>query len=263
MPRIFVIGAILVLLIIIAVCLLIYVNNAKPRASETVSTMEGYVSRYHPGHIDSNTAWNLTKGEGSTVILDVRSEADYNDRHVSGAVNVPFESIADFASVNLKDKDITVICYCFCGDKGGSALSAYDLLAELGYSNVYYTEPGDEWTYEGATVAETAAVKHNRGIVTGNEAKEIYDSDPAVILLDVRNQDEYDEKHIEGSILIPVAELESRLSELPEKDTAIIVFCRSGRRSEMAINILTAYDYLNLYDMQAVDNWPAPLITQG
>jgi len=92
-------------------------------------------------------------------------------------------------------------------------------------------------------------------IISGAEAREIFRSNDPVILLDVRNQDEFDEHHIPDSILIPVHELETRLSELPDNDVIIIVFCRAGRRSELAADILTTNGYTNVYDMQAISNW--------
>jgi len=92
-------------------------------------------------------------------------------------------------------------------------------------------------------------------LVTGAQAKELYESNDAVILLDVRNQDEFDEYHIDGSILIPYDELETRLSELPDKEAIIIVFCRAGRRSAIASEVLIANGYKSVHDMQGIDNW--------
>ena len=244
-------------------------------ASTRVNSMAGYNSRFHPAHISSREAKELADSDGGAAILDVRSEASYLDKHVSDAVNVPYENLADYAANNLPDKDAAVICYCFCDDKGGAALSAYELLTEMGYANAYYFEPGDEWTYEGSSVTKQADVVSiantfvtafaaeappKKSIISGPEAKEIYESNPDVILLDVRNQDEYDSGHISGSLLIPVGELESRLSELPDKNAEIIVFCRSGRRSANASGILQNNGYANVYDMQAVTNWPDPLV---
>jgi len=102
-------------------------------------------------------------------------------------------------------------------------------------------------------VQEESAIYHTA--VSGADAKEMFESDDQVILLDVRNQDEFDEYHIPGSILIPVDELESRLAELPDKNTDIIVFCRAGRRSEIAANILVMNGYKNVYDMGSINNW--------
>ena len=226
---------------------------------ENGSAMAGYVSRYHPAHISSDEAWAMAEAEGRAVLLDIRSEAVYNERHVSGAVNVPPDTVVDYAVNNLPDKDITILCYCFCGDNGGAAYTAYTQLTELGYTKVFYMEPGGEWPYEGSLAA---ASNHNYIIVNGNEAKELYESNVPSILLDVRNQDEYDEMHIEGSILIPASELSSRLSELPDNDAVIIVYCKSGKRSVTACDILSAAGYENLYDMQSIENWPEPLVVK-
>ena len=92
-------------------------------------------------------------------------------------------------------------------------------------------------------------------IVTGAEAKELFESNENVILLDVRNQGEFDVEHLDGSVLIPVDQLESRLSELPDKDAVIIIYCRAGRRSALASEILVASGYTNVYDMQSIHNW--------
>ena len=228
-----------------------------------VSAMEGYVSRYNPMHMDSATAWAIVESGGGAVVLDVRSADAYAERHVSGAANVQFEEIEAYAAANIPDKSTTIICYCYCGDMGGPALSACELLMELGYINTYYTEPGDEWQYEGTEggAKEGDAMKETLGhrVVTGAEAKQIVDSDPTAVLLDVRSQGEYDEGHIEGSLLIPVGELRSRLSELPDKGAAIIVYCKSGGRSKTAYDELAAAGYTDLYDMQAAAKWPLPL----
>ena len=109
----------------------------------------------------------------------------------------------------------------------------------------------------GASVVADASSDGNSAvtIICGTEAKEIYEYNDSVILLDVRNQDEFDEISIPGSILIPVDELESRLSELPDKDTVIIVYCRAGRRSEIASNILVENGFTNVLNMEAISNW--------
>jgi len=233
--------------------------NEEGPAKKSIPSMEGYTSRYHPAHISSREAWIRMQTSEGAVMLDLRSRESYDDSHVSGAVNVPFDELTGFADERLGDKDAVIICYCYCGDRGGSALSAYNLLTALGYRNVFYTEPGDEWSYEGALAAETARDTTGRVILSGDEAKAIYDAHPGAVLLDVRNEDEYSRRHIGGSVLIPVAELESRLSELPDLNTIIIVYCKGGVRSETACAILTAHGYTRVFDMQKVDNWPQTL----
>ena len=66
--------------------------------------------------------------------------------------------------------------------------------------------------------------------ITPQEAKRIMDSGEEHIILDTREQDEFDEGHIPGAILIPYTEIENKAEEmLPDKDKLILVYCRSGR----------------------------------
>ena len=57
------------------------------------------------------------------------------------------------------------------------------------------------------------------------------------LLLDVREQNEYDEEHIPGAQLLPLSELTARYDELP-KDREIVAQCRSGKRSAQATEFL-------------------------
>ena len=62
-------------------------------------------------------------------------------------------------------------------------------------------------------------------------------SETKLVLLDVRQPDEFAEGHVQGSRLIPLGELEARTAELPD-DQPIYVICRSGNRSKTASQIL-------------------------
>lgn len=73
--------------------------------------------------------------------------------------------------------------------------------------------------------------------ITTIQAFEKYDS--GVLILDVRQPEEWKEGHISGATLIPLGELQSRLKELP-RDREIVVVCRSGNRSQEGRNILRA-----------------------
>jgi len=84
--------------------------------------------------------------------------------------------------------------------------------------------------------------------VTVLEAKIMIDSNPSLVILDVRNQSEYDSGHIRNAKLIPVFELEGRLSELNKSDE-ILVYCKLGGRSSTASQILVDNDFLYVYNM--------------
>lgn len=92
--------------------------------------------------------------------------------------------------------------------------------------------------------------------VTPEEAYEMI-SQQEVMVLDVRTQEEYNSGHISNALLIPVSELESRLHELSPSDH-ILVYCRSGHRSEEAAHILVASDFIHVYNLEGgILQWQA------
>ena len=93
--------------------------------------------------------------------------------------------------------------------------------------------------------------------ITAEQAKEIMDSEEGYIILDVRTQDEFDETHIPGAILIPYDEiLEKAESVLTDKDQLILVYCRSGRRSKIAAEALAELGYTNIKEFGGIIDWP-------
>ena len=93
--------------------------------------------------------------------------------------------------------------------------------------------------------------------ITAEEAKKIMDSGEEHIILDTREQDEYDEGHIPGAILIPYTEIENKAEEIiPDKDKLILVYCRSGRRSKIAAESLAKLGYTNVKEFGGIIDWP-------
>ena len=93
--------------------------------------------------------------------------------------------------------------------------------------------------------------------ITPQEAKEIMDTQEGYIILDVRTQEEFDEKHIPGAILIPNDEIaQLALTQLPDKNQLILVYCRSGRRSKLAAQELVELGYTNIMEFGGIIDWP-------
>ena len=92
--------------------------------------------------------------------------------------------------------------------------------------------------------------------ITPQEAKKIMDSGEEHIILDTREQEEFDEGHIPGAILIPYTEIENKVEEmLPDKDKLILVYCRSGRRSKIASEALSKLGYTNVKEFGGIIDW--------
>lgn len=99
--------------------------------------------------------------------------------------------------------------------------------------------------------------------ITPEDAKKIMDHDDTAVILDVRTQEEYDEGHIEGAILIPDYEITEKAEELlTDKDTTILVYCRSGRRSAAASAALFKLGYTNVNDFGGIIDWTYDVVTE-
>ena len=92
--------------------------------------------------------------------------------------------------------------------------------------------------------------------ISGAEAKALMDSESGYIIIDARTQEEYDQGHIPGAILIPEYEIADRAeNELPDKDQLILVYCRSGRRSKIAAEELVKLGYTNVKEFGGIIDW--------
>lgn len=94
--------------------------------------------------------------------------------------------------------------------------------------------------------------------ITAEEAKSMMEEQPDAVILDVREQDEYDAGHIPGAVLLPVGTIdeETAASVIPEKDTVVLVYCRSGNRSKTASQALVDLGYTQIYEFGGIKDWP-------
>lgn len=104
---------------------------------------------------------------------------------------------------------------------------------------------------DGTTPAEPGYKK-----ITALEAKEVMDSED-VIILDVRSRDEYEKEHIQNAVSLPSTEIESLAEEmLPDKNTTILIYCKTGKKSAEAAEKLVKMGYTRVYDFGGIEDWP-------
>ena len=91
-----------------------------------------------------------------------------------------------------------------------------------------------------------------------NVGVEEYRSDPKAVLLDVRSKQDYDSGHIPGAVLLPVGTIEEDTAAqvIPEKDSTVLVYCRSGNRSKTASAALAELGYTSIYEFGGINTWP-------
>ena len=97
--------------------------------------------------------------------------------------------------------------------------------------------------------------------ITQEEAKEMMTKNDGHIVVDVRRQDEYDEGHIPGAVLIPNESItDKQPDELPDLNQTILVYCRSGRRSKEASQKLADMGYTHVYEFGGINTWTGEVV---
>lgn len=96
----------------------------------------------------------------------------------------------------------------------------------------------------------------DKKMISCSEMKELLDSDDTAMLIDVRTKEEYEEGHLDNAINIEYRELSKTLEEMGKNytSTPIIVYCKTGNRSDLSYNELVNSGYSNVYDLGAMSN---------
>ena len=97
--------------------------------------------------------------------------------------------------------------------------------------------------------------------ITVEQAAELMSKGESVTL-DVRTKEEYDAGHIKGAILLPYDEIkkDASITPLPDKNQTVLVYCRTGMRSEIAARELISMGYTNVFDFGGIVDWPGEIV---
>ena len=105
--------------------------------------------------------------------------------------------------------------------------------------------------------ANSGALQNAYQQITQEAAKQMMEEQD-VIILDVREQHEFDSGHIPGAVLLSVGSItaETASAVIPEKDSVVLVYCRSGNRSKTASAALAELGYTQIYEFGGINTWP-------
>lgn len=95
--------------------------------------------------ISSSEAYKMMSETGNFILLDVRTESEYKEKRIPGAILLPNDEIKSRAEAELSGKEQLIFVYC---RSGGRSASATKELVELGYTNVYDLGGIIDWPYE-------------------------------------------------------------------------------------------------------------------
>ena len=197
------------------------------------------------------------------LIIDVRTPGEWDEAgYVPGAVLMPLQELVSFVDELPAEMDANIVVYCKAGHRGNMAAT---MLRTLGYTSVRNLSGGfTAWAgaelpvemAEKVDVVNAALVGYNESlpagygnVAVGDLAVEMID-DPELLIVDVRQPEEYAESHLEGAINIPLRELAQHLDMLPDLDEAMVVHCKSGWRSAIAMTSLQVLGYTDVRNMK-------------
>ena len=98
--------------------------------------------------ITMDEAVAVMEEEEGYIILDVRTAAEFDEKHIPGAINIPNEAIGTDAIPELPDKDQLILVYCRSGNR---SKQASEKLVKLGYTNVVEFGGINDWPGETET----------------------------------------------------------------------------------------------------------------
>ena len=210
--------------------------SSKNKVSNTIQQSEetkGYEN------IDGKQTEKLLNSDKDVLIIDVRSEYEYEKGHLLNAINLPYDD--DFNSelneiIDYKDK--IVLVYCRSGNRSEKAAVK---LVDNSFKNVKNVTDGvDEYDYKLVKVDN----------ITGREAEKMINDDKHdkdLIILDVREPKDFNNGHLLNAINIPIENIDKRMDELRNyKSKDIIVYCNTGRKSAEVAEKLVEHGFTDV-----------------
>ncbi len=134
-------------LIILSILLLSISNNLFSSGNKEISEEKieevKVVAQYN--RISAQQAKDIFDKEPNSIIIDVRTEGEFNDSRIPDSINIPLSVIENEVTLRYPDKDTELYLYCRSGNRSNQAAN---LLVNLGYTNVYDFGGIINWPYE-------------------------------------------------------------------------------------------------------------------
>ena len=173
------------------------------------------------------------------IVVDTRKPSAFGGAHIKGSISIWLERIPSYAGWVLSyDKPILLVL-----EDKNYLENAVRLLYRLGYDNITgYLVGGIEGWYKQALPVE------HFGLLSVHELKKWLNQENSLFLLDVREENDWEQGHIPGSVNIFSGYLQDRIKELP-KDKSIIVICKVGNRASLGASVLSQAGFKEVHNV--------------
>lgn len=177
--------------------------------------------------------------EKGALVVDTSLPAAFGGAHIKGSYNIWLDGLPAFAGWLLPyDKPILLVL-----EDQDHLEKAVPYLIRVGYDNVIgFLKDGIEGWYDAGFPTESLP------LLSVHQLKEKLDKGENLVVLDTRDQEEWNSGHIQGSIHIYVGHVEHKLSEIP-RNKPVAVLCSVGHRAGIAASILLRAGFTKVYNV--------------
>ena len=199
----------------------------------------------------------LQMGDSGSQMLDVRDASEYAKGHVAGSINIGLGGQFATWAGTLLDRSKPIVLIAEPGREQEAGLR----LGRIGFDHVKgYLMGGME------SLADRPDLVWPTERVTPLDIAEALAGEDAPFVLDVRSGREWEAKHIEASVNLPLNHLQEHIGEIP-RNRRIAVHCAGGYRSSIAASLLHQHGLTNLVEMAGgLAGWEAaqlPVVSQA
>ncbi|HEX4019555.1 MAG TPA: MBL fold metallo-hydrolase [Acidobacteriaceae bacterium] len=181
----------------------------------------------------------LAMGAPSVQILDVRDAAEYAKGHLAGSINIGLGGQYATWAGTVLDPARPIVIIAEPGREEEAALR----LGRIGFDDVKgYLKDGME-----ALAKRQDLVWSTERVSVSMLAEELASEHPPLVM-DVRAPGEWNTKHLNDSINLPLGQLQDHMEEVP-RDRRIAVHCAGGYRSSIAVSILNQHGVTNVIEL--------------
>ncbi len=211
-------------MIVLAMMLTVACSSDKAQSDESgIKSMTG----------EALVKQNSDKEKDEVLIIDVRSQEEYEAGHIPNAINIFIDEMEGRLNEIEDYKDKPIILYCNTGNKSGKAA---ELLVENGFKDVTNAEGVKDFDYDLVHYSD----------IRGAAFESLIDENKDIVLVDVRPEKQVkDEGMIAGAINVPFDAVEANLDKLP-KDKTIALYCNTGTKSADVAKELEDLGYENV-----------------
>ncbi len=275
--KLHVVFSLLILTSMLVATMPVFADSHTAGLEAAYSTMLGSMVGYNT--VKADTLMVEMAEDEPPFLLDVRTTPELEENgHIEGAVHIPLAELAERIDL-LPAVDTPIVAYCGSGWRATIAMTA---LYAMGWTDVRALNTTfADWVAAGNPVAEgvpeavalnvaqpnaetwaavglalSAFGEKPYGVATAEDLNTALADDPEMILMDVRRTSEWTDKGIIDAgdvelISIPLERFIAQMALWPaDKDAHIVIYCGSGHRSTMAMEIMWTFGYTNVSSLK-------------